>query len=103
VRRDEAEYGGAGAGAATVLGRAQSGARAVFAAVVAALDDDVVALESATIVETHGRTFVLVSARAILGREAHRLTGVARLDRSPEEAAILASLQATNRWVAVGA
>lgn len=103
VRRDEDEFAGAGAGAANVLGRAQAGARAVFAAVAAALDEDTVALESASVVETHGRSFVLVSARATAGRESFQLTGVARLDRSPEEAAILASLQATNRWIALGA
>jgi hypothetical protein len=54
-------------------------------------------------VGTHGHSFVLVSARSTAGREAWQLTGVARLDRSPEEAAILACLQATNRWVALGA
>lgn len=103
VRRDDDEFAGAGAGAANILGRAQAGARAVFSAVAAALDEDTVALESASVVETHGRSFVLVSARAAAGREAFQLTGVARLDRSPEEAAILASLQATNRWIALGA
>jgi hypothetical protein len=103
VRRDEDEYAGSGSGTASLLGRVQAGARAVFAAVAAALEEEVVALESASVVETHGRTFVLVSARALVGREAWQLTGVARLDRSPEEAAILASLQATNRWIALGA
>jgi len=102
VRRNRDEFSGAGSGAATSLGRAQAGARAVFAAMAAALDRETVALESASLVETHGRGFVLVSARALAGRETQRLTGIARLDRSPEEAAILASLQATNRWVAVG-
>jgi hypothetical protein len=102
VRRDRDEFSGAGSGAATSLGRAQAGARAVFAAVAAALDHETVALESASLVETHGQSFVLVSARALAGRQTQRLTGVARLDRSPEEAAILASLQATNRWVGTG-
>jgi hypothetical protein len=101
VRRNGDEFSGAGSGAATSLGRAQAGARAVFAAVAAALDRETVALESASLVETHGQSFILVSARALAGRQTQRLTGIARLDRSPEEAAILASLQATNRWVAV--
>ncbi len=103
MRRDEFEFTGTGAGASNVLGRAQAGARAVFAAVAAAIEEDVVALESASLIETHGRTFVLVAARAVSGRDAFQLTGVARLDRAPEEAAILASLQATNRWIALGA
>jgi hypothetical protein len=103
VRREGDEFSGTGVGASTVLGRAQAGARAVFAAVAAALEEDIVALESASVVGTHGHSFVLVSARSTAGREAWQLTGVARLDRSPEEAAILACLQATNRWVALGA
>jgi hypothetical protein len=103
VRRDEDEFSGSGSGAGTLLGRVQAGARAVFAAVAAALEREVVALENASLVETHGRTFALVSARALVGRDAYQLTGVARLDRSPEEAGILASLQATNRWIALGA
>lgn len=103
IRKGDEEFAGAGAGAATPAGRAQAGARAVFAAVAAAFAAENVALESATLVETHGRRFVLVSARAFNGRESYPLTGVARLDRSPEEAAILASLQATNRWIALGA
>jgi ATP-dependent exoDNAse (exonuclease V) beta subunit len=34
-------------------------------------------------------------------QQADRLFGAASLHRSPEEAAILASLQATNRWSAI--
>jgi len=103
VTRDDEQFSGMGVGASTLLGRAQAGARAVFAAVAAALDDELVALESTSVVDTHGRSFVLVSARSTAGRETYQLTGVARLDRSPEEAAILACLQATNRWIALGA
>jgi hypothetical protein len=103
IRRDGDEFAGSGTGPATTLGRAQAGARAVFSAVAAALENEVVALENASLVEAHGKSFVLVSARAFHGRDAYPLTGVARLDRSPEEAAILASLQATNRWIALGA
>jgi hypothetical protein len=102
IRRDQDEFAGSGTGPATTLGRAQAGARAVFSAVAAALENEVVALENASLVEAHGKSFVLVSARAFHGRAAYPLTGVARLDRSPEEAAILASLQATNRWIALG-
>lgn len=103
IRRNSDEFNGEGTGPATPLGRAQAGARAVFSAVAAALEEDIVALESASLVEAHGQSFVLISARALHDRSAIPLTGVARLDRSPEEAAILASLQATNRWIALGA
>jgi hypothetical protein len=40
---------------------------------------------------------VLVAAHALTGRSARMLTGIAAIGRSPEEAAILAGLQATNR------
>lgn len=100
LRRDSREYTGEGLGAGTMTGRAQAAARAAFAAIAAALADREVGLESATPVEAHGRTFVLVSARALEGRSTVPLTGVAAMERSPEEAAILASLQATNRWTA---
>lgn len=98
LRRGEAEYSGAGEGANTVQGRAQAAARALFAALAASRGRDDLALEGATLVEALGRTFVLVAAHAIEGRQTVPLTGAAALGRSPEEAALLASLQATNRW-----
>ena len=49
-------------------------------------------------VPAQGESFsVLVSARAVSARDARVLTGVAALGHSPEEAAILAALQATYR------
>jgi hypothetical protein len=47
---------------------------------------------------SRGRSFVIVAAHVLLDRENVRLAGAAPLTRSPEEAAILAALQATNRW-----
>lgn len=97
MRRDATEFTGEGIGAGTTPGRALAGARAAFAAIASAVADRELGLEAATTVESNGRAFVLIAARALEGREAVPLTGVAPLDRSPEEAAILASLQATNR------
>jgi hypothetical protein len=70
----------------------------VFSAICAARHDHMLGLEGVTLVESHGRDFVLVAASAASGRDPLLLTGAASLHRSPEEAAILASLQATNRW-----
>jgi hypothetical protein len=98
LRRDGAMFQGEGAGEATVHGRAQAGARAAFAAIASACTEQDLGLEAATTVETNGRTFVLIAARAMEGRNAVPLTGIAPIGRSPEEAAILATLQATNRW-----
>lgn len=98
VRREERQYTGSASGPATSQGRAQAAARAVFAAIAEAREQDDLVLEDAKLVETQGRHYVLVSARAIVGRQSRALTGVAPVTESPEEAAILASLQATNRW-----
>jgi hypothetical protein len=98
IRRGSEVISGSGAGPSTPLGRAQAAARAVFSAIAAARQDQALGLEGVTLVENHGRAFVLVAANAAEGRHAVPLTGAAALHRSPEEAAILASLQATNRW-----
>ncbi|MEJ2215679.1 MAG: hypothetical protein P8099_03585 [Gemmatimonadota bacterium] len=98
LRSDEVEFTGTGSGSDTHQGRAQAAARAVFDALANARGDHELALENATIVETQGNSFVLVAGRALLGREGIALAGAARLVRSPEEAAILAALHATNRW-----
>jgi hypothetical protein len=96
--RDDAEYTGTGEGGTSAAGRAEAAARALFAALTAARGDEALALEGAALVESHGRTYVIVSATALDGRETVPLAGAARLTRSPEESAILAGLQATNRW-----
>ena len=98
IKRGSEVISGTGTGPSTPLGRAQAAARAVFAAIAASRRDHALGLEGITLVESHGRSYVLVAAHAIQGRETVPLTGVGTLFRSPEEAAILASLQATNRW-----
>jgi hypothetical protein len=98
LRRDNDVYSGTGNGPSTPLGRAQAAARAVFGAIAAARRSQSLDLEGVTLVDSHGRGYVLVAAHAVQGRSTVPLTGIAALRRSPEEAAILASLQAINRW-----
>jgi hypothetical protein len=98
IRRDDEVFSGTGIGPSTPLGRAQSAARAVFSAISTARQSHSLGLEGTTLVESHGRSYVLVAAHALDGRTSVPLTGIAAMHRSPEEAAILASLQATNRW-----
>ncbi len=98
LRRGDVEYTGAGEAANTPQGRAVAAARALFAALAASRGREDVALEDATLVDALGRTYVLVAAHGLAGRGTVPLTGAAAVARSPEEAAILASLQATNRW-----
>jgi hypothetical protein len=102
IRRDRETFSGSGSGASTPQGRALAGARAVFAALAAARPGDDLGLEGATVIEAHGNSFVLVAAHVLTGRATQELTGVAPVRRSPEEAAILAALQATNRWTGAG-
>jgi hypothetical protein len=100
VRRNGTEYTGRGTGASSAHGRALAGARALFAALAEARGQQDLVLEDAKVVESQGKNFVLVAARVLKGRVARPLTGVAPLANSPEEAGILAALQATNRWTA---
>jgi hypothetical protein len=98
IRRDRDVFSGTGTGPSTPLGRAQAASRAIFAAIATARRDNELELEGVTTVESNGRIYVLIAATAQAGRYTRPLTGIATLHRSPEEAAILASLQATNRW-----
>lgn len=98
IGRGNEHYTGSGTGASTVLGRAQAAARGLFAALATARDAPDLLLENAAVVHAHGHTYVLVAAHGMSGRQTDPLTGAALLQRAPEEAAILAGLQAVNRW-----
>ncbi|HEX6938947.1 MAG TPA: hypothetical protein VF158_06005 [Longimicrobiales bacterium] len=98
LRSGPDEFSGQGLGQDTVQGRAEAAAQATFAALAACRGENRVGLAGVAIVPAHGKDFVLVAARALDGRRPIPLTGVAPLQQSPEEAAIFASLQATNRW-----
>ncbi len=98
LRSSDGEHVGEGLGPATPQGRTEAGARAVFAALAAVRGGEQVVLESAMLLSAHGRRYVLVAAHALEGRQSAELAGLAVLDRSAEEAAVLAALQAANRW-----
>lgn len=101
VFRDGArEVAGSGSGPDTRAGRTEAAARAVFDGIGKARPDLQVKLEATAISSNRGHSFVLVAAHAVLQRNLVRLAGAAPLSRSPEEAAILAALQAANRWSA---
>lgn len=98
VRQDKEEFTGSATGSSTPVGRAQAAARALFSAITEGRELDNFVLDDVTIVSSLGRNFVLLAAHGRDGRELLPLTGVACLTRAPEEAAILAALQAVNRW-----
>lgn len=97
LRSGEQEVIGTGHGPDTVAGRAESAARAVLDAIGRARPELRLRLEGATLSQSGDRTFVIISAHQLLDRTTRPLAGAAALLRSPEEAAILAALQATNR------
>jgi hypothetical protein len=100
LRDGERQITGSGTGPDTAGGRAEAAARALLDAVERARPDLRLHLDGAIISTSRGRSFVIVGAHALLDRETISLAGAAPLARSPEEAAILATLQATNRWSA---
>ena len=57
------------------------------------------ALDGVRLVEAFERTYALVAIHAIGGREVMRLSGAAIVDGAPDRAVIMATLQATDRWV----
>lgn len=57
------------------------------------------ALDGVKLVEAFERTFVLVAVHALTGRDVTPLAGAATVSDAPDRAVILATLQATDRWV----
>jgi len=56
-------------------------------------------LDGVKVVDAFDRKFVLVAVHAMSGRNTSRLSGTTVTDESTDRAAILATLQATDRWV----
>jgi len=79
----------AASAAMAALGRAEGSALAL-------------SLEGAQVVSAFGREFVFVGVTARVGRGASLLAGSCEVRESLDEAAALAVLDATNRWVALG-
>ncbi|MDH3206633.1 MAG: hypothetical protein OEO79_08470 [Gemmatimonadota bacterium] len=77
--------------------------RAIEKAVIENLDDDrqhpTLSLDGVKVVDAFDKKFVVVALHAISGRDTSRLSGTNIADESTDRAAILATLQATDRWV----
>ena len=81
-------------------GRLEVAAAAVLDALQQATGEGVhLSLQGISRIESLGRTFVVAVVGASQGRAACTLTGLSQIIDSPEEAAVLACLHATNRWV----
>jgi len=57
------------------------------------------ALDGVKLVDAFDRTYVMVAVHAICGRHITSLSGATPVTASPDRAAIMATLQATDRWV----
>ena len=86
-------------GTDTPRNRVEAAARAAAACLDELLPDNSIALEGAQIIDAFDRKFVLVAVHGLGGREAQLLTGTCEIRESGEQSAVLAVLDATNRWV----
>ena len=85
-------------GTDTPRNRIEAAARAAAACLDELLPDNSIALEGAQIIEAFERKFVLVAVHGLGGRDAQLLTGTCEIRESAERSAVLAVLDATNRW-----
>ncbi len=89
--------------------RLEAVAEATLNAICAALEGDAdedeigdgltLALDGVKVVDAFDRQFVMVAVHALEGRHITSLAGATLVEDSTDRAAILASLQATDRWV----
>ncbi|HEV8266224.1 MAG TPA: hypothetical protein VGQ06_14850 [Gemmatimonadales bacterium] len=86
-------------GTDTVRNRVEAAARAAAACLDELIPDNSIALEGAQLIDAFDRKFVLVAVHGLGGREAQLLTGTCEIRESAERSAVLAVLDATNRWV----
>lgn len=80
--------------------RLQAAARATVAALDKVLSRGTLDVEGVQVVVVFDRRYVMAGVLVGEGRGSHLLTGTCELADSPEQAAVLAVLDATNRWLA---
>jgi hypothetical protein len=104
LSRDGQEYVGEAEGQESERSRIELASRATLQAIVSATrasagGERSLALEGAKLIDAFDREFIFVSVSARVGREAMVLTGSCEVRESAETSAVLAVLDATNRWV----
>jgi hypothetical protein len=101
LRRGDETYVGESEGVESDRSRVEVAARAALAAISKTEGDDRrLSLEGCKLVAAFDREFVFVGVTVRLGRDSALMTGSAEVKDSAETAAVLAVLDATNRWVA---
>lgn len=102
LQSGEDTYVGAADGPDFARSRLEVAARAVLDALNAATLDDIdLRLEGVEHVEAFGKGFVITVIQGREHRSSVSLPGISAVSDSREEAAVLACLQATNRWTGI--
>jgi hypothetical protein len=100
LKKGEDTFVGESEGMENERQRIELAARATLAAITAAEGDSrALGLEGCRMLEAFDRQFVFAGVTARFGRDNALLTGSAEVRESPEQSAVLAVLDATNRWV----
>jgi hypothetical protein len=98
LRRGEAACEGVEEGVDEARSRVQLAARATVKAMEQELVDAGVVLEGVRVVDAFDRRIVLAAVHGVGGRSSQLLVGTCEVRESAEQAAVLAVLDATNRW-----
>ena len=100
LRKGEQTFVGEAEGLENERLRIELASRAAIAAIRQAEGNErLVALEGYKVIDAFDREFVFVGVTSRMGRETILMTGSAEVRESPEQAAVLAVLDATNRWL----
>jgi len=100
LRKGEEMFVGEAEGMETERSRVELAARAALQAIaLAEASAKALALDGVKQIEAFDREFAFVAVSARVGRETSLLTGSCEVKEGPETAAVLAVLDATNRWV----
>jgi hypothetical protein len=98
LRKGDESFIGEAEGLETQRSRVELASRAALAAIGQAAENTL-ALDGAKLVSAFDRQFVFVGVTGRIGREQQMLTGSCEVRDSAETAAVLAVLDATNRWI----
>jgi hypothetical protein len=100
LRKGDTSYTGDAEGLEGSRARVDLAARAALKAIGQAEHGErTLALDGVKLIQAFDREFVFVGVAAQVGRERAMLTGSCEVRESPEQASVLAALDATNRWI----
>jgi len=100
LRKGDELFVGEAEGMETERGRVELSARAALHAIaLAEASAKALALDGVKVIEAFDREFAFVAVSARVGRDTSLLTGSCEVKEGAETAAVLAVLDATNRWV----